>query len=203
MPNSTACSRPAARSCSPASRRATATVSPACPSAPRKPRRRLWRAALRAGPAPAPGAAASSRGALERVVDVHAFDPATLRAAARPGGLHRRAGHAARSCSRTGSAGPTARSRRPRTPIEVPWLWRQYAFRGYVALQRVDGALLEGRLPPAIFYNLLRQRPARPPDVAPMAEPARSATFRCSRSGSSRCPASVCRCTSSRSATRA
>jgi hypothetical protein len=40
-------------------------------------------------------------------------------------------------------------------PDTVPWLWRQYAFRGYIALQAVDRALLEPRLPPAIFYNLI------------------------------------------------
>jgi hypothetical protein len=34
-------------------------------------------------------------------------------------------------------------------------LWRQYAFHGYLLLQRVDQRLLEPRLPPAIFYNLL------------------------------------------------
>jgi hypothetical protein len=33
--------------------------------------------------------------------------------------------------------------------------WRMYAFRGYVALQKVDRALLEGRLPAQIFYNLM------------------------------------------------
>jgi len=38
---------------------------------------------------------------------------------------------------------------------DVPWLWRQYAFRGYLALQRVDVALLERRLPAAVFYNLM------------------------------------------------
>jgi hypothetical protein len=37
----------------------------------------------------------------------------------------------------------------------VPWAWRQYAYRGYLALQAVDGALLEGRLPAAVFYNLM------------------------------------------------
>jgi len=37
----------------------------------------------------------------------------------------------------------------------VPMLWRQYAFHGYLALQRIDHHLLEPRLPPAIFYNLL------------------------------------------------
>jgi hypothetical protein len=40
-------------------------------------------------------------------------------------------------------------------PEGVPWLWRQYAYRGYLTLQRLDRAVLEGRLPPAIFYNLL------------------------------------------------
>jgi hypothetical protein len=34
-------------------------------------------------------------------------------------------------------------------------LWRRYAFRGYLALQRLDERVLEPRLPPAIFYNLL------------------------------------------------
>jgi hypothetical protein len=37
----------------------------------------------------------------------------------------------------------------------VPWAWRQYAYRGYLALQAVDRALLEPRLPAALFYNLL------------------------------------------------
>ncbi|HWI09244.1 MAG TPA: class I SAM-dependent methyltransferase, partial [Solirubrobacteraceae bacterium] len=40
-------------------------------------------------------------------------------------------------------------------PGDIPWLWRQYAFRGYLALQRVDVALLEGRLPAKVFYNLM------------------------------------------------
>jgi hypothetical protein len=34
-------------------------------------------------------------------------------------------------------------------------LWRKYAYHGYLALQKVDRALLEPRLPPAVFYNLL------------------------------------------------
>jgi len=37
----------------------------------------------------------------------------------------------------------------------VPWLWRQYAYHGYLALQEIDRRLLEGRLPAALFYNLL------------------------------------------------
>jgi hypothetical protein len=40
-------------------------------------------------------------------------------------------------------------------PDTVPMAWRQYAYHGYIALQKVDRALLEPRLPPAIFYNLM------------------------------------------------
>ena len=40
-------------------------------------------------------------------------------------------------------------------PEDVPWGWRQYAYRGYLALQQLDQRLLEGRLPAAIFYNLM------------------------------------------------
>ena len=40
-------------------------------------------------------------------------------------------------------------------PADVPWAWRQYAYRGYLALQELDRRLLESRLPPAIFYNLM------------------------------------------------
>ena len=40
-------------------------------------------------------------------------------------------------------------------PEEVPWLWRQYAYRGYLALQRIDRGVLEGRLPAEAFYNLV------------------------------------------------
>ena len=40
-------------------------------------------------------------------------------------------------------------------PEDIPMLWRQYAFRGYLLLQRLDVALLEGRLPAKVFYNLM------------------------------------------------
>jgi hypothetical protein len=39
-----------------------------------------------------------------------------------------------------------------------------YAYRGYLMLQELDRRLLESRLPPAIFYNLMlaaRKPPAR------------------------------------------
>jgi hypothetical protein len=40
-------------------------------------------------------------------------------------------------------------------PGEIPMLWRHYAHRGYLLLQRVDERLLEPRLPPRVFYNLI------------------------------------------------
>jgi hypothetical protein len=40
-------------------------------------------------------------------------------------------------------------------PLDVPWAWRVYAYRGYLLLQALDRSLLEPRLPAAIFYNLL------------------------------------------------
>ena len=47
-------------------------------------------------------------------------------------------------------------------PDEVPFRWRTFAFRSYLALQRLDSSLLEPRLPPALFYNLVLS--ARKPD---------------------------------------
>ena len=43
-------------------------------------------------------------------------------------------------------------------PDDVPWAWRLYAYRGYLLLQELDRRLLESRLPPAIFYNLMLVR---------------------------------------------
>jgi hypothetical protein len=40
-------------------------------------------------------------------------------------------------------------------PDDVPWAWRRFAFRSYLALQRLDNQVLEPHLPPQLFYNLL------------------------------------------------
>ena len=50
-------------------------------------------------------------------------------------------------------------------------LWRMYAFRGYLLLQRLDEHVLEPLLPPAIFYNLLLS--ARRTGVAEVRSPQR------------------------------
>jgi SAM-dependent methyltransferase len=115
----------------------------------------LWRALMRAGPAPhgqADGGAANHD--LEAFVDVHAFTPERLERAAREAGfedvrvrgeelLANWFGWANRALEATAD------------PDEVPWGWKVYAFRGYLALQKLDSALLEPRLPAAIFYNLM------------------------------------------------
>ena len=97
---------------------------------------------------------------LETMVDVHAFIPDDLVREARVAGfdgvrvrgeelLANWFGWANRTFEATAD------------PETVPWAWKQYAYRGYLALQAVDRTLLEGRLPPAIFYNLMvaAQRP--------------------------------------------
>ena len=40
-------------------------------------------------------------------------------------------------------------------PESVPRAWHKFAFRSYLALQSLDGRLLEPRLPANLFYNLM------------------------------------------------
>ncbi len=125
----------------------------------------LWRALMRARPIDghddpdAHGAWPTDHAdldgeSLEAFVDVHAFTPDELEAWAREAGFDdvRVRGEELLAnwfgwMNRTLEA--TA------VPEDIPWMWRQYAFRGYLALQRVDVALLEGRLPAKVFYNLM------------------------------------------------
>jgi SAM-dependent methyltransferase len=125
----------------------------------------LWRRVIRARRAPA---GHSDGGAhnheLERLVDVHAFAPADLEGfAARAGFADVRVRGEELLANWFGwiNRGLEATAH----PDDVPWGWKVYAFKGYLALQRVDGALLERRLPPALFYNLMlsAQRPAQEP----------------------------------------
>ena len=117
----------------------------------------LWRALLRIGSRP-PSADRDHRTAddhgLERLVDIHAFDPADLVTLARGAGFTDVKVRGEELVANW--FGWFNRSLEARAdPDQVPMLWRQYAFHGYLALQRIDHHLLEPRLPPAIFYNLL------------------------------------------------
>ena len=113
----------------------------------------LWRRAIGARPARS-GSDGEPDAALEGFVDVHAFAPGELQRAATAAGfadvritgeelLANWFGWANRTLEATAE------------PADVPWAWRQYAYRGYLILQELDRRLLESRLPPAIFYNLL------------------------------------------------
>jgi ubiquinone/menaquinone biosynthesis C-methylase UbiE len=118
----------------------------------------LWRTLMRAQSAsatdPADIAAEQHDHYLERLVDIHAFGPTDL----------------ARHARRAGFTDITIRGEElvanwfgwfnraleaSADPDQVPMLWRQYAFHGYLVLQRLDEHVLEPVLPPALFYNLL------------------------------------------------
>jgi SAM-dependent methyltransferase len=115
----------------------------------------VWRALMGAGPRRANGnGAPSEEELLEQVVDVHAFTPADLARHAGGAGFEDvRVRGEELAASLFGWANRSLEA--TAEPAEVPWAWRQYAYRGYLALQVVDRALLEPRLPAAIFYNLL------------------------------------------------
>jgi ubiquinone/menaquinone biosynthesis C-methylase UbiE len=113
----------------------------------------LWRRAIGARAASANGDAGCDA-ALEGVVDVHAFAPRELSRAARGAGLTDvRVTGEELLASWFGWTNRTLES--TADPQDVPWAWRQYAYRGYLLLQSVDRRLLESRLPPALFYNLM------------------------------------------------
>ena len=114
----------------------------------------IWRAAMRASPRAERASEEHEEDVLEQVVDVHAFTPAALNEAARAAGFADvRVTGEELAASLFGWVNRTLEG--SAEPAEVPWLWRQYAYRGYLALQALDRAVLEGRLPPALFYNLL------------------------------------------------
>jgi SAM-dependent methyltransferase len=116
-----------------------------------------WRRLMGASPAPPPATAGSvdrDDHALERFVDIHAFDPGDLSRHARRAGfsdIHVRGEELTANWFGWFNRALEATA----DPDDVPMLWRQYAFHGYLMFQRLDTALLEPVLPPAIFCNLL------------------------------------------------
>jgi ubiquinone/menaquinone biosynthesis C-methylase UbiE len=116
----------------------------------------LWRRVINARAAGQGGGTseAAAEHALESVVDVHAFAPGDLERHAWDAGFAdvRVRGEELLAnwfgwFNRTLEAGAD--------PRDIPWAWIQYAYRGYLLLQRVDRRLLEPHLPPRIFYNLM------------------------------------------------
>ncbi len=91
---------------------------------------------------------------LERLVDVHSFTPAALARPARGAGFEQvRVSGEELAASLFGWANRALEA--TAEPAQLPWLWYQYAYRGYLGLQALDRVLLEPRLPAAVFYNLL------------------------------------------------
>jgi ubiquinone/menaquinone biosynthesis C-methylase UbiE len=91
---------------------------------------------------------------LEPEVDVHAFSPGDLRRFCEAAGLVevRVRGEELLASIH----GWTVRTLEASAePDQVPFGWRRFAFRSYLALQRLDNQVLEPRLPPQLFYNLL------------------------------------------------
>jgi ubiquinone/menaquinone biosynthesis C-methylase UbiE len=117
----------------------------------------LWRALMGAGPRPCANGNGHRHGEedrLEQLVDVHAFTPAQLAGHAEAAGFERvRVSGEELAASLFGWANRTLEA--SADPLDVPWAWRVYAYRGYLLLQTLDRSLLEPRLPAAIFYNLL------------------------------------------------
>ena len=123
-----------------------------------------WRRLLRARPAGATENGGSEHNGgghggqgdhdLERFVDIHAFEPGDLsRYARRAGFTEVKVRGEELTANWFGWFNRALEA--SAEPEDVPMLWRRYAFHGYLALQRLDERLLEPRLPPAIFYNLL------------------------------------------------
>jgi ubiquinone/menaquinone biosynthesis C-methylase UbiE len=113
-----------------------------------------WRRIVRARRRLVPEAEQSSGHALESEVDVHAFAPADLRRLLRDGGFEdRHVGGEELLANAWGWGLRTVES--TAEPESVSFGWRRFAFRSYIALQKIDTRLLEPHLPAELFYNLL------------------------------------------------
>ena len=91
---------------------------------------------------------------LEPEVDVHAFVPADLRAIPPRAGFERTVVNGEELVANVWGWGMRSLESSA-VPESVPARWRTFAFRSYMALQKVDVRLLEPRLPAELFYNLL------------------------------------------------
>ncbi len=114
----------------------------------------VWRRLVGAKERAVAEAEISDGHSLEGEVDVHAFAPADLRRLLRDGGFEqRRVGGEELLSNAWGWGLRTVES--SAEPDSVPFGWRRFAFRSYIALQKVDTGLLEPHLPAELFYNLL------------------------------------------------
>jgi ubiquinone/menaquinone biosynthesis C-methylase UbiE len=114
----------------------------------------LWRRAIGARMRVDFGAPDTNGERLEQHVDVHSFAPADLHRMLEEAGFgERRVQGEELLANLHGWLIRTIES--TAEPDDVPKRWRLFAFRSYLALQRLDDALLEPHLPPELFYNLV------------------------------------------------
>jgi SAM-dependent methyltransferase len=116
-----------------------------------------WRRAIgarAAAPADRHGAGGDDEHELERFVDIHAFAPGDLAKLARRAGFEQVTVRGEELVANWFGWFNRALEASA-AEQDVPMLWRQYAFHGYLALQKLDEQVLEPLLPPQIFYNLL------------------------------------------------
>ena len=139
----------------------------------------VWRRLVGARERPLPPCEGEERDHwLEHVVDVHAFTPGQLDGLAEGAGFEDvRVTGEELVAGLFGWMNRTLES--TAEPGDIPLSWIRYAYFGYLGLKQVDSRVLEGRLPPAIFYNLLVS--ARAPE-----EPAHAARERYRSTASSR-----------------
>ncbi len=115
-----------------------------------------WRALVRARPASDNGAHEHPHDGhgLESEVDVHAFEPRELKEWLDQAGFEKDRVQGEELVANM--YGWVLRSLESSAePEDVPMAWRRFAFRSYMALQKLDVALLEPRLPAQLFYNLV------------------------------------------------
>jgi ubiquinone/menaquinone biosynthesis C-methylase UbiE len=114
----------------------------------------LWRRAVGAQERRVAEVDQSDGHSLEGEVDVHAFAPADLRRLLERAGFdERHVGGEELLANAWGWGLRTVES--SAEPDSVPFAWRKFAFRSYIALQKVDTRFLEPHLPAELFYNLL------------------------------------------------
>ena len=116
----------------------------------------LWRQLVhaRAAGTNGHGHGAPDEHALEAMVDVHAFTPGDLeRHAAAAGFAEVRVRGEELLANWFGWFNRTLEA--TAVHADIPGGWFQYAYRGYILLQKIDATVLEPRLPAAGFYNLM------------------------------------------------
>ncbi len=91
---------------------------------------------------------------LEPEVDVHAFVPADLRAIPPRSGFEETKVSGEELVANVWGWGMRSMESTA-TPDSIPIRWRNFAFKSYIAFQKVDNNVLEPHLPAELFYNLL------------------------------------------------